>query len=66
MAISMSKLSLAPFSKINICPESPLCVDTGRMLVPKDTIKNCASTLLYFTEGHFFVTVAALEILSHF
>ena len=66
MAISMSKLSLAPFSKIHIFPESSSCVDTGRMLVPKDTIKNCASTLLYFTEGHFFVTVAALEILSHF
>ena len=63
MAISMSQLSLAPFSKIHIFPESSSCVDTGRMLVPKDTIKNCASTLLYFTEGHFFVTVSALEIL---
>ena len=59
MAISISKLSLAPFSKINICPESSLCVDTGITLVPKDTIKNCASTLLRFTErvaSHLFVT----------
>ena len=39
MAISMSKLSLAPFSKIHICPESSLCVDSWRMLVPKDAIK---------------------------
>ena len=39
MAISMSKLSLAPFSKINICPESSLYVDIGKTLVPKDTIK---------------------------
>ena len=39
MAISMSQLSLAPFSKIHIFPESSSCVDTGRMLVPKDTIK---------------------------
>ena len=65
MAISMSQLSLAPFSKIHIFPESSSCVDTGRMLVPKDTIKNRASTLLRFTEGHSFVTLTALEILSH-
>ena len=59
MAISISKLSLAPFSKINICPESSLYVDIGKTLVPKDTIKNCASTLLRFTErveSHLFVT----------
>ena len=59
MAISMSKLSLAPFSKIHICSESSLCVDSWITLVPKDTIKNCASTLLHFTEGvesHLFVT----------
>ena len=59
MAISMSQLSLAPFSKIHIFPESSLCVDSWKMLVPKDTIKNCASTLLYFTkrvESHLFVT----------
>ena len=59
MAISMSQLSLAPFSKIHVFPESSSCLDTGRMLVPKDTIKNCASTLLYFTErmgSHLFVT----------
>ena len=58
MAIGMSKLSLAPFSKIHICSESSLCVDSWRMLVPKDTIKNCASTLLRFArrvESHFFV-----------
>ena len=60
---SISKLSVTPLWEKNIFPESSSCVDTGRMLVPKDTIKNCASTLLYFTEGHFFVTVAALEIL---
>ena len=65
MAISMSKLSVAPFSKIHICSESSLCVDTEIMLVPKDTIKNRASTLLRFTEGHSFVTLTALEILSH-
>ena len=39
MAISMSKLSLAPFSKIHICSESSLCVDSWITLVPKDTIK---------------------------
>ena len=58
-AISMSKLSLAPFSKINICPESSLYVDIGKTLVPKDTIKNCASTSVRFTErveSHLFVT----------
>ena len=59
MAISMSKLSVAPFSKIHICSESSLCVDSRIMLVPKDTIKNCASTLLRFAgrvESHLFVT----------
>ena len=59
MAISISQLSPAPFSKIHIFPESSLCVDSWKMLVPKDTIKNCASTLLYFTkrvESHLFVT----------
>ena len=50
MAISISKLSLAPFSKINICPESSIYSDIGKTLVPKDTIKNCASTLVRFTE----------------
>ena len=56
---STSKLSVTPLWEKNIFPESSSCVDTGRMLVPKDTIKNCASTLLYFTEGvesHLFVT----------
>ena len=59
MAISISKLSLASFSKINICSESSLCVDIRKTLVPKDTTKNCASTLLRFTqrvESHLFVT----------
>ena len=59
MAISTSKLSVTPLWEKNIFPESSSCVDTGRMLVPKDTIKNCASTLLHFTEGvksHLFVT----------
>ena len=59
MAISISKFSLAPFSKINICPESSLYVDIGKTLVPKDTIKNSASTLVRFTErveSHLFVT----------
>ena len=58
-AISMSKLSLAPFSKIHICSESSLCVDSWITLVPKDTIKNCASTSLRFTErveSHHLVT----------
>ena len=56
---SISKLSVTPLWEKNIFPESSSCVDTGRMLVPKDTIKNCASTLLYFTErmgSHLFVT----------
>ena len=47
---STSKLSVTPLWEKNIFPESSSCVDTGRMLVPKDTIKNCASTLLCFTE----------------
>ena len=42
---SISKLSVTPLWEKNIFPESSSCVDTGRMLVPKDTIKNCASTL---------------------
>ena len=57
--MSISKLSLAPFSKITICPESLLCVDIKKTLVPKDTIKNCASTLLRFierVESHLFDT----------
>ena len=46
--IISAQLSLPPFTKIHIFPESSLCVDSWRMLVPKDTIKNCASTFLYF------------------
>ena len=58
MAISMSQLSLAPFSKINICPESSLCVDIGKSLVPKFPIKNRASALfrvLKRIKSHLFV-----------
>ena len=39
MAIRMSKFSLAPFSKIHICSESSLRVDSWITFVPKDTIK---------------------------
>ena len=61
----LTKPSLAPFSEINIYLESSLCVDIRKKFVPKFPIKNRASTLLRFTEGHSFVTLTALEILSH-
>ena len=51
MAISMSKLSLAPFSKIHICSESSLCVDSWITLVPKDTIKNWCFDVASFHRG---------------
>ena len=56
---SKSKPSLAPFSEINMYPESSLCIDFGKMLVPEfPTKKSCfdVASFIERLESHLFVT----------
>ena len=59
IVMGISQPSLAPFSEINMYPESSLCVDFGKMLVPEFPIKKSCFDVASFIErleSHLFVT----------